>query len=169
MRTAARIALVLTTTTALAVACGGWGSALSAPAYAPTTALLVATTGAQRLPALGPADADAVLLGTQVLPEGLAVPRGATPTGDAHAFVDGPLRGWEIAVDLDTVPVHDALAALRADLGAHGFTLRAGSRDVFAARQREGRWEIVVARVATHGRGDRARDVLTLGVGSRPL
>ena len=66
------------------------------------------------------------------------------------------------------MPGADALAALRRDLTADGFELRGGTADVFAMRQRDGRWEIVVARVATRGVAGASREVLTPGIGSRP-
>lgn len=159
---------MLATASTVAIVCGGWGSPVSAPAYAPTQALLVAAVDAPRVPAVGQADADVVLLAAQVLPEGLALPRGVVASDASRTYADGELRGWETSVDLGPVSVADALRCVRDDLAAQGFSLRTGSHDVFGARQRDGRWEIVVARVEHHGRADAQRDVLTVGIGSRP-
>jgi hypothetical protein len=158
MQTSTRIATILATATVVAVVGAGWASTVGAPAYAPATSASSAP----------PASAGVVRVATSVIPGGLPVPTGTSKPGAPHAFVAGPLRGWEVAIDLAAVPADAALDLLRDDLTAQGFTLRSGSRDVFAARQRARRWEIVVARVETHGRGDRAREILTLGVGSRP-
>jgi hypothetical protein len=118
-------------------------------------------------PASQRARTGSVRIGTEVIPEGVPVPRGTLSVGTPHSFVDGHLRGWETALDLGGVPAATALAELRADLAAQGFDVRTGSLDVFGARLRSGRWEIVVARAQTRLIDHRTRQVLMVGVGSR--
>lgn len=152
---------------AVAVVCGGWGSATSSLAYAPTQSP-VASAGRPGQSPTGEAGSHVVLLASPVLPQGLALPSGVGPASATRTFTRGELRGWEASVDLGPVAVAAALRSLRDDLTDRGFEMRGGSHDLFGARQRDGRWEIVVARVEHHGRADTARDVLTVGIGTRP-
>jgi len=165
MRATTRIATVLAMAAAVAVVCGGWGSATSSPAYAPTQS---AVASAGRTGPVAEAESHVVLLASPVLPQGLALPSGVGPASTTRTFTRGELRGWEASVDLGPVAVAAALRSLRDALTDQGFEIRGGSHDLFGARQRDGRWEIVVARVEHHGRADTARDVLTVGIGTRP-
>ena len=159
---------MLVTAATVAVVCGGWGSAMSSTADAPAPASLTTAADGSGRAAGGRATGDVVLLASQVLPQGLALPNGVRPAGTARTFARGELRGWETTVDLGPVAVTTVMRSLRDDLSAQGFQLSGGSHDVFGMRQRHGRWEIVVARVEHHGRADAQRDVLTVGIGSRP-
>lgn len=161
MRTSTRVATVLLMTGITAAAGGIWGGALTAPVVAP-----VATSTGVR--AVQPAPAQ-VRVGTAALATGVALPAGSALLGaPSVSSSDGGLRRWECTVDLAGASPAAALAIVRADLRAHGFDVQGGTSDVFAVRRCEGRWEIVVARVALHGTGEDATQVLELGIGSRP-
>jgi hypothetical protein len=161
MRTTTKVLAVLVAAASTATLGGLWGSTISARAEAPVRARDAAPDpAATRAPLVVAAD---------VLPGGLALPAGVRPLGAPRAGEStSDLHRWETDLELGAVPGADALAALRRDLTADGFELRGGTADVFAMRQRDGRWEIVVARVDTRGVAGASREVLTLGIGSRP-
>lgn len=174
MRSGGRIATVVTATTLVALL-GGFASVVAAPAEAPTAPASGASTGATSgATTSGPATrrtpttAAELRVGTTELDGGLGLPAGVTLLGPAHSETSATgIRRWEVDLDLGAVEPGDVLDSLAADLIAAGFDVRRGTHDVFGARQSEGRWSIVVARSEIRGRGDDARDVLTLGIGSR--
>lgn len=166
MRTTTKVLAVLVAAASTATLGGLWGSTISARAEAPVRARDAAVVDVAPDPAATRAP---LVVAADVLPGGLALPAGVRPLGAPRAGEStSDLHRWETDLELGAVPGADALAALRRDLTADGFELRGGTADVFAMRRRDGRWEIVVARVDTRGVAGASREVLTLGIGSRP-
>ncbi|HET7899864.1 MAG TPA: hypothetical protein VFL59_01670 [Candidatus Nanopelagicales bacterium] len=117
----------------------------------------------------GSAGLETTVVADDVLPGVLKLPVGPVPLKPPTRSEDiGDLHRWEVDLDLSTVGKAAAIAAVKADLRAAGFAVRASADDVFGMRLRGDRWEIVVARVSTRGSGEDVTNVLTIGVGSRP-
>lgn len=160
MRATARVTTVATAAAVMAVVTAGWGSLVTAPGPGPATP----TTPVSQ-PARG---STVVRVAPELLHGGIALPDGLVQVQPASRLVDGELRGWETAFDLHGVPRERVLLVLREDLTRLGFELRTGDGDVFGVRRHDDRWEIVVARVDSHGAAEDASQVLRLAIGSRP-
>ncbi len=154
-------------TTLVMLVAAGWGAVAIAPWAGsppgpPTTA---APTTAVTEPAV---DRSVVRVAPELLDDGVALPDGLVQTRPTTRLLDGELRGWETAFDLNGVPHDEVLRVLRADLTRMGFELRTGDDDVFGVRRHDDRWEIVVARVDAGGTAGDGAELLHLAIGSRP-
>jgi hypothetical protein len=168
MRTGLRLATVVGAATLVAMA-GAFGSVVAAPVYVPVQTPTASSAHDAALADAARSGGPALTVGTTQIPGGIALPAGMRLLGPAiTGHSPGDLHRWEMTLDLGDVPGSEALDSLAASLTALGFEVRQGRHDVFAARERANRWEIVVLLVETRGTGEDARDVLGLAIGSRP-
>lgn len=159
-------------TTLVMLVAAGWGAVAIAPGpgSGPGTATSAApTTTPPTTAASAPAaDRSVVRVAPELLDDGVALPDGLVQTRPTTRLLDGELRGWETAFDLNGVPRDEVLRVLRADLTRMGFELRTGDDDVFGVRRHDDRWEIVVARVDAGSTAGIGAEMLHLAIGSRP-
>jgi hypothetical protein len=161
MRTAVRLLVTAATAATVGSTAGLSGLALGAAAFnqaVPTRASTTMTTATTSTRDVGP---------SYELPGGLALPHGATALSPGTASTDARgMTRWEARLDLGDTTGAAALDLLADQLANAHWQVTRGSKDLFAARLTDGRWEIVVARWPAP-RTDSAHS-LGIGIGSRP-
>ena len=157
MRTSVRLLSTAVTTATLGSTATFGGLAAGAAAF-DDAPLRPATTPATAAPTAAP---------RYELPGGLSLPHGTVPVAKATESTDARgMSRWEVRLDLGSSTGAQALDQLAAQLAGAHWQIERGAQDLFAARQTDGRWEIVVARWPAPQL--ESAHTLGIGIGSRP-